>query len=595
MTLKQIARNYYILSMKHCFCSLIVIIFFNVLCMKFAYSNENQPFIWVTYSDQRTLDPAVAYDETSYQRILNIYEPLIFFDGNKTDSFIPVLATAVPSVANKGISSDGKTYTVTIRNHVKFHNGQHLSAEDVEYSFKRNMITDPVSGPMWMLLEALTGHRSSRMPNGKVNDKVIKIIDRSITRSGNQIVFHLPRPYPPFLGLLTQASSVILSKSWAVSKGCWNGNVDDVHKYNNPIPGSEPLHHITNGTGAYRMKIWKPSHQFVFERFGQYWGPQPYFKTAIAKCIKEWSTRKMMLKNGDAHRVSVDAPYFETVKQMPGIKWSSVAQLSVTCAFFCQTVKSKGNENIGSGKLDGKGIPPNFFSDIHARKAFLHLFNRNVYNQEVFNGSAVIPSTPNIHGLPFQTRVPVYEFSLDKAREHLKKAWNGEVWKNGLFMVLTHNSGNEMRGVAAQMLAENLMLIHHKCHVVVRQVDWKDYLLGYRNYEYPLFITGWVADFPDPHNFLYPFMHSQGNYGKLMGISNSKIDQLCNQGAQTVHPTQRKHFYHQLQHLWYEHAFGLILYQQTNLRVYRSNITGDTPNPMLTDAWENLKNLRIEK
>ena len=563
-------------------------------CHTITYAQTDPPYILVTYSDLRSLDPAIAYDEASYQRILNIYEPLIFFDGEKTDSFIPVLATEVPSIENKSISAQSTTYTFTIRDNIKFHEGQRLTAEDVAYTFKRNMLTDPISGPMWMLLEALTGLRSTRNADGQINSQIITQINQAIEISGNKVIFHLPKPYPPFLGLLTQASSVVISKSWAISNGCWDGKLDNIQRYNNPKPGSEPLHHIANGTGAYRMKSWMPSNQFVFERFDQYWGPLPYFKTAIVKFIKEWSTRKMMLKNGDAHRVSVDAPYFDTVKQMPGVKWTSVPQLSVTCAFFCQKIRFPGNENIGSGRLDGKGIPFNFFSDIHARKAFLHLFDRKTYKNEVFNGEAIIPSTPNIHGLPFQANVPVYEFDLEKARYHLKKAWNGKVWKNGLFMVLAHNSGNEMRGVAAQMIAENLMQIHQKCQVEIRQVDWKEYLIGYRNYDYPIFITGWVADFPDPHNFMYPFMHSQGNYGLLMGVSNPQIDQLCDQGIQTSNMIERRRIYQQLQHFWYERALGLILYQQVNLRVYRSNITGYVPNPMLTDAWEDLKMLRIE-
>ena len=559
-----------------------------------AFANKDQPYILLTYSDLRTLDPAVAYDETSYQRILNIYEPLIFFDGSKTDAFIPVLSISVPSEKNNGISADGKTYTFTIRENVCFHNGQRLISEDVAYSFKRNMIIDPVSGPMWMLLEALTGYRTIRSSDGRIDRKIILLIDRAITISDNQVVFHLPAPYPPFLGLLTQASSVVMSKNWAISIGCWDSNIDHVQQYSNPKPGTEPLHHIANGTGAYRMKSWKPSHQFVFERFDRYWGPKPFFQTAIVKCIKEWSTRKLMLTNGDAHRVSVDAPYYEAIKQMKGIKWESVHQLSVSCAFFCQKVRSKGNTNIGSGRLDGNGIPPNFFSDIHARKAFLHLFNRKAYQKEVFNGQALIPSSPLINGLPFQTDVPIYHYNLIKAREHLKKAWNGKIWKNGLYMVLAHNSGNEMREIAAQMLAENLMSIHPKCRVDVHQVDWKDYLVGYRNFEYPVFITGWVADFPDPHNFLYPFMHSQGNYGHLMAVSDALSDQLCEKGIRTYDPQKRKNIYHKLQYLWYERAFGLILYQQVNLRVYRSNISGYIPNPMLTDAWENLKLLRMD-
>ena len=42
--------------------------------------------------------------------------------------------------------------------------------------------------------------------------------------------------------------------------------------------------------------------------------------------------------------------------------------------FSAQKINPTGNPNIGSGKLDGNGIPPDFFADINVRKAFLHAF-----------------------------------------------------------------------------------------------------------------------------------------------------------------------------------------------------------------------------
>jgi peptide/nickel transport system substrate-binding protein len=548
-------------------------------------------FVLATYGTLRTLDPAACYDTTGSQRIWNIYEPLVFFDGSKTDAFIPVLTTRVPTLENGGIGSGGTTYTFPIRKGVKFQDGAELTPQDVAYSFKRNMIADPDGGPMWMLLEALTGQSSTRDENGKIIAGIFKTIDQAVEVKGDSVVFHLPGPYPPLMGILAYSSSVILNREWAIANGCWDGNIKNAAKFNNPAPGHEPLLKITNGTGAFRMKSWKPSKEFVFERFEGYWGPRPALKTAIVKYVKEWSTRKLMLQNGHADRVTVDIPYVPEVKAMQGLKFYRVPQLSVSFALFCQKVDPTGNPNIGSGKLDGDGIPPDFFSDINVRKAFLHAVDRKTYREDVFNGMVIMPTSPNIEGLPFHKEVPVYAFDLDKSKAALQKAWDGKVWANGFKMVITYNSGNAMREAAAIMLAENIMSLNPKFNIEIRNVEWKDYLVQYRSFMFPIFITGWGADYADPHNFLYTFMHSRGVYGKFMAYKNNEVDRLCEAGIATVAPAKREEIYTRLQHLWFEEAIGIPLYQQINIRAYRDWIDGYVPNAMLTDAWEDLKRI----
>ncbi|MCK5202807.1 MAG: hypothetical protein KAR15_03000, partial [Desulfobacterales bacterium] len=197
-------------------------------------------FVLATYGTLRTLDPAACYDTTGSQRIWNIYEPLVFFDGSKTDAFIPVLTTRVPTLENGGISTGGKTYTFPIRKGVKFQDGADLTPQDVAYSFKRNMIADPDGGPMWMLLEALTGQSSTRDENGKIIPGIFKTIEHAVEVKGDSVVFHLPGPYPPLMGILAYSSSVVLNREWAIANGCWDGNIKNAAKYNNPAPGHEP-------------------------------------------------------------------------------------------------------------------------------------------------------------------------------------------------------------------------------------------------------------------------------------------------------------------------------------------------------------------
>ena len=159
-------------------------------------------FVLADYRTVQTIDPSSSYDVAGSMRIWNMYETLIFFDGSSTETFIPLLASEVPTVENGGISADGKTYTFTIRNGVKFHEGEELTPEDVVYSFKRNMIVDQDGGPMWMLLEALTGQGATRDKDGKVIPGVFETIDKAVEARGDKVVFHLPKPYPPLMSIL---------------------------------------------------------------------------------------------------------------------------------------------------------------------------------------------------------------------------------------------------------------------------------------------------------------------------------------------------------------------------------------------------------
>ena len=548
-------------------------------------------FVLADYRTVQTIDPSCSYDVAGSMRIWNMYETLIFFDGSSTETFVSLLASQVPTVENGGISVDGKTYTFTIRKGIKFHEGGELTPEDVVYSFKRNMIVDQDGGPMWMLLEALTGQGSTRDKDGKVIPGVFETIDKAVEAQGDNVVFHLPKPYPPLMSILCYTASSILDKEWAISKGCWDGNIKNAAKYNNPSPGHEPLQKIENGTGPYKMKSWEPAKQFVFERFDEYWGPKPKIKTAIVKYVKEWSTRKLMLQNGDADRVVVDTPYVPEVKAMKDLTLYEVPQLGFTAAMFCRKINPTGNPNIGSGKLDGNGIPPDFFSDINVRRAFLSAFDRETYKQDVFNGLVIMPTSPNVEGLPYHIDVPAYKYDLKLAAEFMKKAWGGKVWEKGFKMIITHNTGNEMREAAAHMLAENIMSLNPKFRIDVRNVEWKDYVVQIRSFQYPLFLSGWGADYADPHNFVYPFMHSNGYYGKFMALKNDEIDKLCDEGIENVEPFKRKDVYSRLQYIWYEDAIGIPLYQQIVVRAYRDYVKGFIPNAMFTDDNEILKRI----
>lgn len=355
-----------------------------ICCLIFvtqANAADKGTIVSAVISTIQSLDPAKAYDDSSATKLYNIYDTLVAFKETHTDEFEPRIATQIPTVANGGISKDGKTYTFNIRKGVKFHNGGNLTPEDVVYSFKRNMIVDAEGGPMALLLEPLTGEVSTRK-DGKIVPGIFEKIDNCIEAKGDTVVFHLPNPFPPLMGILTYTSGGILDKEWAVAQGCWDGNIANASKYNGPDTGKEPLHHITNGTNAYKLKKWEPGKEMILEKFDGHWGKAPAYKTVRIKIIPEWSTRKMMFLNGDANDIEIPAQYYAEMEKNKGIKLYKYPNLGVTCAMFTQKLEMTANPYVGSGKLDGNGIPSDFFADKNVRLAFAHAIDYNAIDRK---------------------------------------------------------------------------------------------------------------------------------------------------------------------------------------------------------------------
>ena len=528
-----------------------------------------------------SLDPAWAYDTASAARIFNIYETLITFKNGKTDEFVPLLATKVPTVENGLISPDGLTYTFPIRKGVKFHNGETLTPEDVEYSFERAMVQDRDGGPVWMLYEPLLGVHGSRDEKGNIVIS-FKDIDRAIEVKGDSVVFHLKQPYPPFLAILANTWSSIVSKKFCVKHGDWPGTAETWKKYNNPEPGKETLHGIACGTGPFKLERWEPGVETTLVRFDGYWREPAKLKRVIWKIVEEWTTRKLMFLAGDTDIIYVPRQYIKELEGVKGIRVvKNLPSLTLSALFFNFKINPEGNPDIGSGKLDGKGIPPDFFSDKDVRLGFAYSFDWKTYLKDVFMNEAVQPVGPIVEGLPYRNpKQETYYFDPEKAKEHFKKAWGGKVWEKGFKFTILYNSGNTQREIAARMIEENVEALNPKFKIEVRPVEWATYLKELVNHRLTLFIIGWLADYADPHNFVHPFMHSKGDFSAFQSYKNPVVDQLIEEGIKTVDPKKREQIYYQLQWIYYEDVPSVPLYQALLRHYERDWVHGWYYNPI---------------
>jgi ABC-type transport system substrate-binding protein len=115
-------------------------------------SADPETYTWVTYGDVDTLDPAWNYESFGDGFLEDIYDTLVDYKGPDATDFVPELATSWD------ISEDGMTYTFYIRDGVKFHEGQDLTAEDVAYSFQRGLLQGGGWSPQWLYTEPFFGN-----------------------------------------------------------------------------------------------------------------------------------------------------------------------------------------------------------------------------------------------------------------------------------------------------------------------------------------------------------------------------------------------------------------------------------------------------
>jgi len=542
-----------------------------------------------------TLDPAHCYDTASMEPIFNVYEPLIFFDEEKTNQFVPRLAT------KWSISADGLNYTFTIRQGVKFQNGETLTTEDVEYSFERLLVLD-IEGPAWMFYEPLFDVFGSRDAEGHF---IVtgQQIDNAITRNEATVTIHLTKPYPPFMQILSQTWASILCKKWCIQIGDWPGTWNNWTLYNRPYKtaienqtAEPPGPHLNAmcGTGPYLLDYYRKGVEWSLVRFDNYWGGWPapgsdgFLQRVTSKKIENWEVRKNMFLEGQLDHIQVPTTAIDEVLGQPGIRCVyPLEQLSCFAMFFTFNISTSSPYlgvpgGLPKGTFNESGIPPDFFSDINVRKGFAYAFNYSKLIEEVLRGEAYQPATPIIPGLPFYNPAQEkYSINLDRAMDYFVAAWDGQVWDKGFNFTICYNEGHLVRQRACEIIKANVESLNDKFHIQIQSIPLNNYSYLTRNHEQPMFGMGWSADFVDPHNFAYGFMYSGGAFTQMQLYSNATVDNLVREGIGTMNETARRQIYYELQSLYYEDCPSITLYQPIGRRFERDWVQGWYYNQLL--------------
>ena len=545
-------------------------------------------FVYATIGDPDSFDPAWSYDTASHSVIDNIYEYLLAFSGGgvKLKDLQPRLATKVPTRANGGIGADGLTYRFPIRKGVKFHDGALLTPEDVRYSLLRFMLFDRDGGPSSLLLEpvlAVTGTRK----DGKVLPGLGEAAFKAVTVDGDAVVVKLAKPFAPFLTILASYGTIV-EKKWCAEHGQWDGELATWEKFNNPKLESSIPTSLANGTGPFKLgRFERTTKQTILERFDGYWRGPAKLKTVVIKVVDEFATRKLMLQAGDADSIYAPQMYFPQLLNLDGVEVLDKQQtLDVSpILFFSFKINASGNQNIGSGKLDGEGVPPDFFADKDVRKGFAYSIDTDAYVRDIQRGKGKPASSflpPSMLG--YRGGKAKYHFDAKLAAEHLKKAWGGKVWEQGFKVSIIYNTGSAPAQAICQMLKRNVEALNPKFHVDVRVLQWSTYLEQSQQGKLPMFTAAWAADYPDPHNFAFPMLHSAGYYPGKQGFANKEMDALIEKAVRVLDEGERAKLYAKLHVLWDEEVPNILIAEGWRYRAQRSWVKGYKLNPIFPDS-----------
>ncbi|MBN1260202.1 MAG: ABC transporter substrate-binding protein [Anaerolineae bacterium] len=581
--------------------------------------------------DTDTLDPAWNYESAGDAIILNVYDQLVTYAGPSATEFVPALAE------DWDISPDGLIYTFYVREGVTFHNGAELTPEDVAYSLQRGVLQGGTWSPQWLFTEPFFGEGIYDIaelvdPTGALDDdpEGLQAADPEALMAACEaamnaiqyddaagtVTFTLAQSWGPFLPTLAQSWGSILDKDWAIENGTWDGDCATWQNYYGVTSETAPLRDIMNGSGPYMFDHWTPGEETVLVKNPNYWRTEPTFEGGatgptidriVKKLVNEWGTRYAMLQAGDSDITYIPRENIAQVDPMVGvwceynfdtlgydceptenpdaplILYKGAPSATRTDAFFVFDIDVEGgNPYIGSGELDGNGIPADFFSDEHVRKAFNYCFDWDAYIADALAGEGIQNVGYLIPGMiGYDPNGPKYTFDPAMCEEELKLAWDGAVWENGFRFQIGYNTGNVTRQTIAQILQATFSDIDPKFNIEIIGLPWPSFLAAYRASRLPMAVTGWIEDLHDPHNWAQPFLI--GTYASRQRMPDWMVDEfqvLVSEGVGAPTDEARAEIYKQLTQLDYNYAPAIRLAVATGRAYFPRWISGYYYNPI---------------
>ncbi|MFF0752192.1 ABC transporter substrate-binding protein [Streptomyces sp. NPDC004267] len=458
-------------------------------------------------------DPAAGYDPGSWLLFNNVFQSLLAFPKGGSEP--------EPEAADKcGFDSGSTVYTCTLREGLKFSNGNPLTSEDVKFSFERALKIDDPSGPAPLLSS----------------------IDTIETPDAKTVVFKLKVADATFPSKIASgAGSIVDHREYSATELRTDGKAV--------------------GSGPYKLDSISET-EADFSTNGNYQGNAKPRNGGVS----------LKLYRGDRERLSKALSANEIDVAYRGLSSDDIATLEAST-----NADDKGLEVVQGSSAEVQHLVFNMKDPVAGklgvRKAIAHLVDREALVQGVYKSTAtplysIVPAGIAGHNTAF---FDTYG-SPDKeaAKKALRSAGINEPVKITLWSTPSRYgpaTDQELKAIAQQLNASGLF------QADVKSVEFGQYEKDIAAGKYGVYVKGWVPDYPDADNFTAPFFgdgNVVGNHyenAKITGDLIPKTAASADRGATAAD-------FGKVQDIVAEQLPILPLWQGKQYAVARDNVTG---------------------
>jgi oligopeptide transport system substrate-binding protein len=489
----------------------------------------------VLENNPSTLDPAFLTDIHGRAVVSQVFDGLVQFDSHLNSR--PALAEFWEA------SRDGRTWTFTLRQGVRFHHGREVTTHDVIYSFARLLhVKSP--GPIADLFKCIQGAKD--FMEGKAGSvHGLKAVDRYTL----QMV--LEEPLASSLVVLGLAHAAVVPQEKVEQLGDHFGRA--------PV-----------GTGPFKFVRWEPNREIVLAAHDQYYEGRPFLDTLVFKIIVGGKQEAQFAEFLDGNLEETFIPSGKTEEVQKDPRYGQYQRFSKP---------GLGLLYIGFNTR----IKP--FDDRRVRQAFNYAVNKEAIVREITRRGS-LPATGVLPpGMPgYDPHLRGYSYDRDKARRLLVEA--GYPDGAGLPVVQLWSS-DKTESTMAELAAYQRYLAELGVQVDIHFApDWPTFKAMLDQGKLPMFRLIWMADIPDPDNVLSPLLHSTSSTNRTF-YRNPLVDQLLEQARKAFDEAERIPLYREMERLvmddapWItQHHLVLNYLYQPYVQGVEFNLLGRRTMPM---------------